>query len=80
METFLVEFEKGADADGIMRNHPGQEFCFVLSGKIEFTVDDKIFLLVKNDSFNFNSARYHKARNIGKNKAQISWIVTPPES
>jgi len=79
METFLVEFEKEADSEGIMKNHPGQEFCFVLNGKIEFTVDDKNYLLEKNDSFYFNSARQHRARNVSKNKTQIIWIVTPPE-
>lgn len=79
METFLVEFEKEADSEGIMKNHPGQEFCFVLKGKIEFTVDDKTYLLEQNDSFYFNSARPHKARNISQNKTHIIWIVTPPE-
>jgi len=79
METFLVEFEKGSNSEGIMKNHPGQEFCFVLNGKIEFIVDDNTYLLEKNDSFYFNSARYHTARNVSQTKAQIIWIVTPPE-
>lgn len=79
METFLVEFEKNGGSEGIMKNHPGQEFCFVLSGKIEFTVDDKIYLLEEKDSFYFNSARQHNARNVSPGKSQIIWIVTPPE-
>lgn len=80
MDTFLIEFEKGSDTKGIMRNHPGQEFCFVLNGKIEFTLEDKIFLLDKNDSFYFNSARSHSVRNASNENSQIIWIVTPPES
>lgn len=79
MDTFLMELEKGAHSDGIMKNHPGQEFCFVLKGKIRFNIDDKIYLLEENDSFYFNSARPHEALNLSENTSQIIWIVTPPE-
>ncbi|MEE4285143.1 MAG: XRE family transcriptional regulator [Mariniphaga sp.] len=80
MDTFLIEFEPGSDAVGIMKKHPGQEFCFVLNGKIEFILEDRIFLLEKNDSFYFNSARSHSVRNISKKISQIVWVVTPPEN
>lgn len=80
METFLMEFQEGSDSEDIMKNHPGQEFCFVIKGQIEITVDDNTYLLDKNDSFYFNSARYHKARNIANGKSEIIWIITPPES
>lgn len=79
MDAFLMELDKGALSDGIMKNHPGQEFCFVLKGEILFSIDDKTYQLEKNDSFYFNSARPHQARNISKGTAQIIWIVTPPE-
>ena len=79
MDTFLIEMEKGSDAEGIMKNHPGQEFCFVLNGTIEITIDDKNYHLEKNDSFYFNSARQHKARNLSDENARVLWIVTPPE-
>lgn len=80
MDTFLVEFEKNATSEGIMKNHPGQEFLFVLDGKIEFTLDDEVYKLEKNDSFYFNSARYHQAQNTNNNISRIIWVVTPPEN
>jgi transcriptional regulator with XRE-family HTH domain len=80
MDTFLMEFETGSDAEGIMKMHPGQEFCFVLNGKIEFTLDDNIFLLEKNDSFYFNSARSHSVRNVSNKSSQIIRVVTPPDN
>jgi transcriptional regulator with XRE-family HTH domain len=79
MDTFLIDFERGSDSEGIMKNHPGQEFCFVLNGQLDFLLDDKNYLLEKNDSFYFNSARPHSIRNLSKTNAQIIWIVTPPE-
>lgn len=80
MDTFLVEFEKNATAEGIMRNHPGQEFLFVLNGKFEFTLDDETYILENNDSFYFNSARFHSAKNIDSSISRLVWVVTPPES
>jgi transcriptional regulator with XRE-family HTH domain len=80
MDTFFVEFEKNATSEGIMKLHPGQEFLFVLNGKIEFTLDDEKYILEKNDSFYFNSARLHHARNLKKGISGIIWIVTPPDN
>ncbi len=80
METFLIEFEEGANSEGIMKDHPGQEFCFILDGEIEFILDDKSYLLKNNDSFYFNSARTHSVRNLSKGPSRIIWVVTPPES
>jgi transcriptional regulator with XRE-family HTH domain len=80
METFLIEFAEGANSEGVMKNHPGQEFCFILDGEIEFILDDKSYLLKKNDSCYFNSARTHSVKNLSKGHSRIIWIVTPPES
>lgn len=80
MDTFLVEFEKNATSENIMKNHPGQEFLFILEGEIEFILDDEVYKLEKNDSFYFNSARFHSAKNTGNNISRIIWVVTPPEN
>lgn len=80
MDTFLVDLEPGADVEGIMKNHPGQEFCFLLKGKVEFTLDDKIYQLGKNDSFYFNSGRPHSVRNLSRSNSQLIYIITPPEA
>ena len=79
MDTFLVDMEPGANVQGIMKNHPGQEFCFLLKGKVEFILDEKSYLLEKNDSFYFNSGRSHSVKNISKSNSQFLLIVTPPE-
>jgi transcriptional regulator with XRE-family HTH domain len=79
MDTFFIEFEPGADSIGIMKEHPGQVFCFILKGEINFNLEDKNYILEKNDSFYFNSARPHTAKNLTQRKAKILLIVTPPE-
>src|SRR5690554_607790 len=79
MDTFLVDMDPGATMTGIMKNHPGQEFCFLLKGKVEFTLDDKPYILEKSDSFYFNSGRPHSVKNLSKRNSQFLLIVTPPE-
>lgn len=79
MDTFLIDLEPGADAESIMKNHPGQEFYFVLKGKIAFTLDEKVYFMEKYDSFYFNSARSHSLKNISKSNSQLLRIITPPE-
>lgn len=80
METCLLQFNEGANGDDIMRLHPGQEFCYVLQGELEFRLEDKKYILQKNDSFYFNSNREHSVRNRANGITQVLWIITPPES
>ena len=79
MDTFLIDLEPGAETQGIMKNHPGQEFCFVLKGKVQFLLDDKVYVLEKYDSFYFNSGRPHSVINLSRSNSQFLLIVTPPE-
>ena len=80
MDTFLVEFEKNATSEGIMKNHHGQEFLFILNGNIQFILDEEVFILKKNDSFYFNSNRFHLARNLGNGISRMIRVVSPPEN
>ncbi len=78
METYLIEMKKNGDVSGIMSSHPGQEFCHVLYGEVEFTLDNTTFHLEKGDSFYYNSDVPHSALNRKKKVAGMLWIVTPP--
>lgn len=78
METFLIEFVPDSNVDKIMSSHPGQEFCYVIEGKVEFVLENTIYTLEKDDSFYFNSNIEHDAKNINTGNSKILWIVTPP--
>mgnify|MGYP001101811797 CR=1 FL=1 len=76
MDTFLVEFEKGADSEKIMTTtHPRQEFCYVLEGKFNVVLDTKKYVLEKDDGFYFTSDRFHLFTNISKVTGRLIWIV-----
>lgn len=78
MDTFLVEFERDSDSVGIMKENPGQEFIFVLEGKMEFVLNDKTYILNRNDSMYFYSHEPHIGRNIDDRLSRIIWVISHP--
>lgn len=78
IEPYLLHFEDGSDSKGVMTNKfPGQEFCFVLKGELEATVNRKKHLLQTGDSFYFDSSKPHVFKNIAKGVSELIWVITP---
>ncbi len=65
MEPFIVNMEE-READAIVyNNHRGEEFIYVLEGKLEFRCGDNVVLLEEGDSLYFDSIVPHGYRGIG---------------
>ena len=78
IEPYLIQFNENSDSKGIMTsNFPGQEFCFVLNGSFEVTIEKNKYQLKEGDGFYFNSNKSHLFKNISSEKAEILWIITP---
>jgi len=76
MDPFIIDFEANASSGQIMTpKNPRQEFCFVLEGKFEVKLGDKVYSLNKSDSFYFYSNREHVFKNVSNKKAQLLWVV-----
>jgi uncharacterized cupin superfamily protein len=58
--------------------HAGEEVGYVLTGRIELVVDGKSYRLDAGDSFVFRSELAHHYRNVGRERASIFWVNTPP--
>lgn len=55
-------------------HHNGEEFIYVLTGKLQVTLDEKYdFILDEGDSIHFKSTRLHKWHNPGTMTAEIIW-------
>ncbi|RJP23886.1 MAG: cupin domain-containing protein [Candidatus Abyssobacteria bacterium SURF_5] len=79
--TMLPVFYSGdpmAHSTARMGEHIGQEWAFVLSGKVEVTVGDRKYVLKEGDSLFFNSAVPHKYVNFGTEFACGVCITIPP--
>ncbi|MBT0654653.1 helix-turn-helix domain-containing protein [Geomobilimonas luticola] len=77
MDPVLVTLEPGEEMDE-QQFHEGEEFGFVLLGKIQLRLDDRLHTIKKDECFYFTSDKRHSVKNIGKTQAKILWVVTPP--
>lgn len=77
MEPILMTLKSGATSDNDMP-HEGEEFGFVLSGKIVLTIGKNEYACSEGDSFYFRSGKSHSVRNAGESDARILWISCPP--
>ena len=77
MDPVLVTLEPGEEMDE-QQFHEGEEFGFVLLGKIQLRLDDRLHTIKKDECFYFTSDKKHSVKNIGRTQARILWVVTPP--
>ncbi|HKD20495.1 MAG TPA: cupin domain-containing protein [Rhizomicrobium sp.] len=75
LEIFHLVFPR-KNRMGMLVSHPGQEYCYVLSGKVRFIVGTKSFELGPGEGILANSEIPHRAENIGRNEAQVLMVVT----
>jgi DNA-binding transcriptional MerR regulator len=59
-------------------SHLGEEFLFVIRGRLVIFLEEKEFRLKAGDSFYFESKTPHRWFNPGKTETSILWINTPP--
>ena len=58
--------------------HEGEEFGYVLSGKIQIHIGSRTYTASKGESFYFKADRTHYISCIGKTTAKVIWVSTPP--
>ena len=77
MEPLLVELKENAEPMEDVP-HEGEEFGFVLEGKIYIQLGKQVHVCKKGQSFYYKADKPHKIGNKGKSKAKFLWISTPP--
>jgi quercetin dioxygenase-like cupin family protein len=78
LKAFKVSIEAMQEHKGVGYQHEGEEFIYVLAGKIEVIVGDHVNRLKVGESLHFNSGIRHKLRNIGKEKAELIVVIYGP--
>lgn len=78
LKAFRIIVEAQKNHDGVGFQHEGEEFIYVLKGKVEVQVGDHINRLKKGDSLHFNSGVKHDLRNTGKTQAELIVVVYAP--
>jgi transcriptional regulator with XRE-family HTH domain len=77
VEHFYVVYQPGGascDPDGLMR-HPGREYGYVLSGRLEVTLGFEKHVLGPDDAISFNSTMPHRLATIGDEPVRAIWFA-----
>jgi transcriptional regulator with XRE-family HTH domain len=78
MEPFIAEIAPRDEGDILFNQHRGEEFIFVMDGRLEFRSPDQTLLLHRGDSLYFDAAISHGLRGIG-GIARVLVVVYVPQ-
>ena len=78
LQPQLLTFEPGGDLGSHPVSHAGEEFGFVLRGRVECSVGDDVYVLDEGDSICFDASRPHRTRNASREESTYLLVVTPP--
>ena len=59
--------------------HTGEEFGYVISGKLNVYLGDRVYHVKSGESFYYQTTQDHRIANPGSRPAKFLWISTPPE-
>ena len=77
MEPVLVELAENVSTPMDIP-HEGEEFGYVLDGKITIELGNKRYVCKKGEAFYYSASKPHGITGKGKGKSKFLWISTPP--
>lgn len=78
MEPFMIDIAPSAQSDYKLSSHEGEEFIFVLKGKVEINYGKEIYLLNEGDSIYLDSIVAHNVHAAGNVNAKILGVIYYP--
>lgn len=77
MEPIMLTLnEKGAKESDMP--HEGEEFGYVLSGKVKLVVGKRSFVVNEGETFYYKADKRHSLENLSSKKTVVLWISCPP--
>jgi len=77
LEPILLTLRKG-EATPKEKPHEGEEFGFVLRGRVNLRFGREVLKLKKGECFYLSAEKEHWIHNSGSREAVILWISSPP--
>lgn len=78
LKAFLVTIDPRQDHAMVEYRHEGEEFVYVLEGKVNVTVGENRYRLTKGKSLHFNAAIPHMLRNPGDVRTELIVVLYTP--
>lgn len=76
METLIILLEPGVAHPTVRRE--GEGFYYLLEGRVNFQIEDDIYVLTAGDSAHFDQRLRYTMVNEGPKTARVLWVGTPP--
>jgi transcriptional regulator with XRE-family HTH domain len=77
MDPVLVSLDPGTYTE-THSGHEGEEFGFLLQGRVTLWIDKVPYRMRKGDCFYFPAHLEHRVHNSGRTAATLLWMVSPP--
>lgn len=78
LKAFRVTVDAMQEHRGVGYQHEGEEFVYVLAGKIEVMVGEHVNTLAEGESLHFNSGIRHQLKNVGPIEAELLVVLYSP--
>jgi len=79
LEVFVGELDAGGSTGAEPYAHgDSEELLIVLSGTVELELGGELHVLESSDSIDYRSSTPHRVNNVGDERAEVIWIISPP--
>lgn len=78
LKAFKVLIDPKSHHKGVSYQHLGEEFIYVLKGKLEVMVGENKNILDPDECIHFNSSIIHKLRNLSEERAELLVVLYTP--
>jgi transcriptional regulator with XRE-family HTH domain len=79
LEVFVGELDPGGSTGAEPYAHGDSEELFVvLSGNVQLELGGEVYELEHGDSIDYRSSTPHRITNVGEERAEVMWIISPP--
>jgi quercetin dioxygenase-like cupin family protein len=76
--AYLVTLEPKKEHEMVAYQHEGEEFVYVLEGRVEIMVGEEANIVKKGGSLHFNSSVPHNLKNLSTKQAKLLVVVFAP--
>jgi len=78
MEALLLEQEPNGENFATPLKQYSEEFVYVLQGKLELQLGDKVYMLERGDTAHFDSPVLRRMAAVGDELLKVIAVITPP--
>jgi mannose-6-phosphate isomerase-like protein (cupin superfamily) len=79
LEVFVGELDVGGSTGTEPYAHgDSEELLVVISGTVQLELGGDVHELESGDSIDYRSSTLHRVTNVGEERAEVIWIISPP--